>query len=77
MKYFYGDYRYYSDSIANDKELGSIKIIENITKEQEANEIIDLVKKDLENGIDPKDIAILYRLNQNSFHIENALKTEG
>lgn len=77
MKYFYGDYRYYSDSIANDKELGDIKIIENITKEQEANDIIDLVKKDLASGVDPKDIAILYRLNQNSFHIENALKTEG
>lgn len=76
IKYFYGDYRHYSDSIASDKEDGNISIIDSPSKEEEANLIVDKIKQYLENGIDPKDIAIIYRLNQNSFHIENALKAE-
>lgn len=75
IKNYYGDYKYYSDSIANSKESGRINKIENDNKLSEADCIVEMIKKDLDNGIKPNDIAVLYRNNSNSFELENELKT--
>lgn len=77
IKKYLGNFRYYSDSIANNKKDGNISKIFSITKEEEGEKIANLVAKDIKNGIKPSDIAILYRLNKQSFYIENELKSNG
>jgi DNA helicase-2/ATP-dependent DNA helicase PcrA len=74
---YYGDYEFYKDSIANNKKLGEIESISNCDKNEEANNIVSKIQKDLKNGVKPNDIAVLYRNNSNSFNIENELKKNG
>ncbi|MEG1309836.1 MAG: ATP-dependent helicase [Bacilli bacterium] len=75
MRKYLGDFRYYSDSIANNKKDGVVEKITSMTKEQEANSVASMIEKDIKMGIKPEDIAVLYRLNSQSFYIENELKT--
>jgi DNA helicase-2/ATP-dependent DNA helicase PcrA len=75
IKKYYGNYKYYKDSIANNKKDGLIKKYSNFDKEEEAIKIVDDIQNKLKQGIKPNDIAVLYRLNQNSFNIENELKS--
>ena len=74
IKSYFSNFRHYSDAVANDKRNGDIQLVTNITKEQEGSTIAEMIKKDLERGIKPKDIAVLYRNNSQSFYIENELK---
>ncbi len=48
-----------------------------LQKKKRGEKIANLVAKDIKNGIKPSDIAILYRLNKQSFYIENELKSNG
>ncbi|MDC4245544.1 ATP-dependent helicase [Clostridium perfringens] len=77
IKKYLGGFKYYSDSIANNENDGYINKVFSLTKEEEAERVVNLVSKDIENGIKPSDIAILYRLNKQSFYIENELKNNG
>lgn len=77
IKKYLGDFKYYSDSIANNKKDGNISKFFSVTKEEEGERIANLVAKDIESGMKPSDIAILYRLNKQSFYIENELKSNG
>lgn len=71
---YYGSYEFYKNSIARDEKDGLVEIISNIDKNDEAKNIVNKIKKELENGTKPNDIAVLYRNNANSFNIENELK---
>lgn len=74
IKKYLGDFRYYSDSLPNNKNDGEIIKLMSLSKEEEGEKIADLISMDIKNGIKPSDIAILYRLNKQSFYIENELK---
>lgn len=74
IKNYYGNYIYYSDSIANNQINGNINLLSNGNKEMEAKTIVKQVKELLSKGESPKDICILYRLNSNSMYIESELK---
>ncbi|MGL5647768.1 MAG: ATP-dependent helicase [Clostridium sp.] len=71
---YYGNYNFYSDSKANSKDKGKIEIIDFIDKNEEAKSVVGQIMNDLKNGIKPNDIAVLYRMNQNSFEVEAELK---
>lgn len=77
IKKYLGGFKYYSDSIANNKKDGNINKYNSLTKEEEGERIANLVAKDIQNGMKPSDIAILYRLNKQSFYVENELKSNG
>lgn len=74
IKNYYGDYKYYSDSIANNKNNGNIFINSYLSKEDEAVEVVDKIEELLKNKVKPCEIAVLYRLNSHSGNIENELK---
>ncbi|OSA95780.1 UNVERIFIED_ORG: DNA helicase UvrD [Clostridium botulinum] len=71
---YYGDYEFYKDSIANNNKEGNVELITNFDKDEEAENIVDKIKEELNNGAKPNDIAVIYRNNLNSFNIENELK---
>ena len=73
IKQYYGDYEFYSDGLSQNKDNGKIKILTNYGKE-EAKMIVDKIEKQLEDGANPSDFAILYRLNSSPEYIENELK---
>ena len=77
IRKYYGGYEFYKDSIANNKNIGEISLVTNCDKNEEAKNIVEQIKEDLNKGIKPNDIAVLYRNNSNSFNIENELKKEG
>lgn len=74
IKNYFGDYEYYSDSIPTVKENAHIGFEVYETREDEAdevaNEISNMIKID---KVKPKDIAILYRMNNMTADIEMAL----
>ena len=72
---YYGDYEFYTPSIANNKKDGVITSLTNYSKEDEAIEIADRIESDLKNGVEPNEIGILYRNNKNSFDIERELRS--
>ncbi|WP_252241650.1 ATP-dependent helicase [Clostridium sp. ZBS18] len=74
IKKYYGDYEFYSDSIANKKNDGKIDNIVSYDKQEEAINIVNRVEDALNKGVKPNDIAVLYRNNSNSFEIEKELK---
>lgn len=74
IKQYYGDYEFYEDSISQSKEKGEIKTFTSMGKSEEAEIIVKEIEKKLKQGISPSEITILYRLNQNSFNLENELK---
>lgn len=77
IKKYYGDYEYYSDGVANNKEDGKITIDSYLTKETEATDVANKIEELLQNGEELNEIAVLYRLNANSSFIENELKSRG
>jgi len=70
IKQYYGDYEYYSDSIANNNMNGKINIDTYDDKSEEGYKTIEKVERLLEDGVTPSEIAILYRLNSQSGHLE-------
>jgi DNA helicase-2/ATP-dependent DNA helicase PcrA len=74
IKKYYGDYEFYEDSIAKNKLNGDILQYDNVDKIQESEIIVNKIEAKLKKGTSPNEIAVLYRLNQNSFNIENELK---
>ena len=74
IKRYYGNYEYYSDSIANKNADGNIEINSYIDKTEESVEIINKIEGLLKKGKTPSEIAILYRLNSKSGYLEYELK---
>lgn len=74
-KAFYGDYRHYKDAVTNSKEEGSIDYIVSSSEKEEADFVADQIQEMIEDGVDFKDIAIIYRLNSSVDYIEAELKT--
>ena len=71
---FYGKYEHYRDAIAFSKEDG--KVIGNtyVSRNQEAREVVVAIQQLISEGVELKDIAILYRNNYMSDNIESQLK---
>lgn len=74
IRKYYSDYKFYSDSKSSSKEAGIVDILNFNSKQDEAEKIVECIKNDLDNGVNPNEIAVLYRMNQHSFEIENELK---
>lgn len=77
MRLYYGDYEFYSDSISNNKTQGEVQIVSTSSEDEEAVRIAEEIKTLLDNGCEPKEISVLYRLNKQSHLIENELKLRG
>ena len=77
IKRYYKDYRHYSDSVANNKNDGKIQIQSYASKEEEGVRIADQIEHLITKGEKLSEIAVLYRLNSQSVHIENELKNRG
>jgi Superfamily I DNA and RNA helicases len=74
IRQYYGDYEYYSDAVANSNEHAEIELMVNDLAEAEAQDVCDKVQTMLSLGYKGSDIAILFRNNVQSQHIENEFK---
>lgn len=74
IRQYYGDYEYYSDAVANSQEHAEIELMVNDLPEVEAQDVCDKVQTLLSLGYKGSDIAILFRNNVQSQHIENEFK---
>jgi DNA helicase-2/ATP-dependent DNA helicase PcrA len=74
---YYGDYEYYSDSIPHREDEGNIKILTHVDREAEGTDIVDAIESLLREFEDPKEIAVLYRLNAHSIYVEHELIKRG
>lgn len=74
IKQYYGDYRYYSDTISNNEKDGIIITKTYYDRKNEGIEIADKIEQLINNGENPNEIAVLYRMNTHSIYIENELK---
>ena len=70
-------YKHYKDTIANNVNNGTISCKSYASKEDEAAIVVEKIEKMLDDGIDPKEIAILYRNHSCSDFIEKELKLAG
>lgn len=70
----YKHYKHYKDAIANNKSNGIITKNSYINEEMEAKEVADKIEQLIKQGESLNEIAVLYRLNSQSAHIENELK---
>nr|WP_089041029.1 ATP-dependent helicase [Clostridium acetobutylicum] len=76
IKPYFKDYKYYSDSIANFKDNGEIKYFSFVNKLEESEKISNLIKEKITKGEDPNNIAVLYRLNDDSSYLECVLRRD-
>jgi DNA helicase-2/ATP-dependent DNA helicase PcrA len=77
IKQYYGDYKYYSDSIAHNQNDGRIEYSTYFIKQDEGKEIANRIEDLINNGEDINDIAVLYRNNSHADYVENELKRRG
>lgn len=73
IKNYFGEYEHYSDSVATKNEDGKVKfeIYDNV--EDQCEEIANDIQNMLLSGKMPKDIAILYRMNNMAADMEVSL----
>lgn len=74
IKKYYGSYEHYSDSIPHNQNDGKIEIQSYDTPEIEGYEIANQIESLTDKGEKLNEIAVLYRANSQSVHIENELK---
>ena len=78
IKNYFGDYKYYSDAVPTVKDKATINFEIYKTREDEAdevaNEISNMIKID---KVKPRDIAVLYRMNNMTAELEIALTKRG
>lgn len=70
-------YANYVDTVANNKNDGNIICYDFNTSEEESVYVVNEIKKMLDNGVNPKDIAVLYRNHSCSDFIEKELTYAG
>lgn len=71
---YYGNYEFYSNSIASNNKSSNVETLYVDTKEDEARFVCDKVKSLLDKGVLGKDIAIIYRNNNQAMNVENEFK---
>lgn len=74
IKKYYGNYEFYKDSIADNKNNGTILTRKSYDRKEESLTIVDDIEKLIKNGIEPKDIAVLYRNNSHSDSVQCEFK---
>lgn len=74
IKPYYSDYKYYSDAQFNNKNNGIIEKLTTYSRDEESDVILEKVKGLIQNGENPNDIAILYRLSSNSDNLVKKFK---
>lgn len=74
-KYF-GHYEYYKDAKAHNSKMGRVEMLEVMSKEEEAARIVSRINLELMNGVEPNEIAILYRNNSMASLIELELREQ-
>jgi DNA helicase-2/ATP-dependent DNA helicase PcrA len=74
IKGYYGDYKYYADSIPDSDNDGHLDVNTYYDRETEGKEIVDEIQRLIADGEDLNEIAVLYRLNSHSSYVENELK---
>lgn len=77
IRQYFGDYKYYSDAIANSQNSAEIELIVSDIAEMESYDVCDKIQTMLSLGYKGSDIAVLFRNNIQSQHIENELKCRG
>ncbi|MED3912836.1 ATP-dependent helicase [Peribacillus simplex] len=74
---YFKNYTHYVDSEANNNVDGDITLNTYFDRESEGVEVVDKIEKLIEDGEKLSEIAVLYRLNSHSYHVENELKKRG
>lgn len=74
IRNYYGDYEHYSDSIAASTERANIDWDVHGDVEEEAEIVLNQIQDYLNEGIEPSEIAVLYRNNTQAQFLENELK---
>ncbi len=74
---YFGDYEFYKPAIANSKEDGRIEVIDVFSKDEEAQKVVNRINMELMNGVEPNEIAILYRNHSMAAAIELELREQG
>ena len=74
IRQYYGEYEHYLDAVPNSEEHADIELMVNDLPEVEAQDVCDKVQTLLSLGYKGSDIAILFRNNVQSQHIENEFK---
>lgn len=74
IKQYYGEYKYYSDSVPNSEDHADIELMVSDMPELEACEVVDKIETLLGLGYKGNEIAILFRNNIQSQNIENELR---
>lgn len=77
IRNYYGGYKHYSDSKATIASSACIDWDTHGDIEEEADAVVDRIKEYLAEGIEPCEIAVLYRNNTQVQFVENLLKLEG
>lgn len=77
IRQYYGQYKHYSDAIAHKTDEGKVELNTYLTREEEAINVVDEIQDKLNDGVEPKEIAVLYRLNTNADYVENELRRRG
>lgn len=74
IRQYYGEYEHYLDAVPNSEEHADIELMVNDLPEVEAQDVCDKIQTLLSLGYRGSDIAILFRNNVQSQHIENEFK---
>lgn len=77
IRNYYGDYKHYSDSIAHNIDDAIVDVVVHCSQEDEADVVAQKINRYLKQGVQPKEIAVLYRNNIQSQFLENTLKLDG
>lgn len=75
-KYWYGDYKYYSETKTGRDNKGLVVYRDFDSPEEESKWVFEQIKKKIEEGTSLNDIAVIYRNNKHSQYIESYLKKE-
>ena len=76
-RYYFGDSDLYADAESHNQTDGIIDTMAFENEDAQAIHVVRKVEQWLNEGVEPNDIAILYRNNKNAFEIENELKCKG
>lgn len=71
---YYKDFEHYADSIPFQEEDGHIEVNSYASRGHEGDKVANEIQKLLGDGVQPKDIAVLYRNNKHADFVENQLK---
>lgn len=71
---YFGNSPLYADAEAFNQEDGVISQMSYIDEEAQAYHLVQQIKGWIEEGVEPNEIAVLYRKNKCAFEIENELK---